>query len=518
VGTAKRVRPGPEAPVARFVDPERGTKLRAALASERGALEQELRASGAPGFAFGVVVDGELVLATGEGTTVAGAGVPVTPATVFRIGSVTKVFTALSLLALRDEGRMELDAPLSSWLPEVDGVVYPTADSPLLTARHLLLHRSGLPRLGDFDYTKPEQPPSERDVLGALAGVELESVPGLVDEYSNFGYGLLGVLAGRVAGQPFEAFVSERVLAPLGMSHSVWSPDAVPPELLARPHAVGKGGALEVVREWSLGSSSGAGGLYSSIEDLARFVAWELDAWPASSRRDEPVLARASRRESHALQTVDDVRLREEHGQPSARVAGTGLGWAAYRDCRFELVTWHNGGTEGHRAAIYLLPTRGLGVIVLANRDGVDVDGPARRLLARLHDAGVLPEREPSAEPSERWRQQVEAALSLGTRFDAARYESLFVPHFREVVPAELMSQSMSKMQQALGQCRTAAALPAARQGWSASALSCERGEPTVVEAVTDRAGRFMGFWTGNRAKYEERRREHGADRSPCRR
>lgn len=518
MGPPKRVRPDADAAVARFADPERGAKLRAALASERGALEQELRALGAPGVAFGVVVDGELVLAGGEGTTVTGAGVPVTPATVFRIGSITKVFTALALLALRDDGRLELDAPLRGYLPEVDGVVYPTADSPLLTVRHVLLHRSGLPRLGDFDYTRPESPPSERDVLGALDGVELESVPGLAEQYSNFGYGLLGVLAGRVSGRPFEAFVSERVLEPLGMSHSVWSAAAVPSELLARPHATGKSGALEVVNEWSLGASSGAGGIYSSVEDLARFVAWELDAWPASSRPDEPVLARASRRESQSLQAVDGVHVREQQGQPSALVDGTGLGWGAYRDCRFGLVTWHNGGTEGHRAAIYLLPSRGLGLIVLTNRDGVDVDGAARRSLARLHDAGVLPEREPSLEPSERWREQVQAALTLGASFDPARYEALFDRRFREVLPEQAMAPWMSAKRESLGSCRVGAALPPARQHWSASVLECEHGEPSVVEAVLDRGGRFTGFWIGAKSRHEERRRERGADGSPCRR
>jgi CubicO group peptidase (beta-lactamase class C family) len=515
---AKHVQSRGDAPLARFGDPERGTKLRAAIGAERAGLEQELRALGAPGFALGVVVDGELVLAAGEGTTVAGGGAPVTPATVFRIGSITKVFTALALLMLRDEGRLDLDAPLRRWLPELDAVVYPTADSPLVTPRHVLLHRSGLPRLGDFDYTVPGHPPSEAEVLGALEGVELQGVPGLAEEYSNFGYGLLGVLASRIAGQPFEDFVSQRVFGALGMLHSAWAATTVPPEQLARPHAIGKSGVLEVVPEWEFGASAGAGGIYASVEDLARFVAWELDAWPASSRADGAPLSRTSRRESQSLQAVDDLLVREENEQATARVDGTGVGWGAYRDCRFELVSWHNGGTEGHGAAIYLLPERGIGLILLANRDGVNLDAPARRWLARLHDAGVLPARELSAEPSERWRQHVDAALGAGASLDPARYEALFGAHFREVISSEAMASLLAGQQQAAGHCRTGAALAPAREHWSATSLECERGEPSVVEAVLDRHGRFAGFWIGTRARYEERRRERGTERSSCRR
>src|SRR5690606_38944864 len=142
-------------------------------------------------------------------------------------------------------------------------------------------------------YIDPDRPATERDVLGALDGVALDAAPGLVHVYSNFGYGLPGQLVSRVAREPFHEYISARVLAPLGMSHSVWSPEQAAPESLARPHEL-RQDRLEVLREWPFGASSGAGGIYSSVDDLARFVAFQLGAWPASSRPESPVLSRAA--------------------------------------------------------------------------------------------------------------------------------------------------------------------------------------------------------------------------------
>jgi CubicO group peptidase (beta-lactamase class C family) len=491
---------------ARFADPDRASKIAALFEQQRGDLETELKALGAPGFAWGLVVDGRLLASGAGGTTRVDGGAPVTPATVFRIGSITKVFTALALLRLRDQGALSLDAPLRDALPEFDGVVYPTADSPLITARHVLTQHSGLPRLGGFVYTNPDAPPTERGVLAALDGAELRDVPGASYEYSNFGFSLLGLLVSRVAKQPFDAYISEHVLAPLGMSHSAWSASAIPEALLARPHQLGSDGKLALVREWSLGASAGAGGLYSSVEDLARFAAYQLSASPPSSTPESPVLARASLRESQDLQLVESLRLRKQD-PPAARVTGEGLGWAVYRDCRFEQVTWHNGGTEGHRAALYLLPTRGVAAIILANLGGADVDGLALRMLTRLHDGGVLPERQAVLALSDLWRQRVDATLALGQHFDRATFEQLFDEGVHQVLTPENMQPWLERRYATFGTCRAGAPLPSRDGNWQAASLVCEKGEPRAVEAALSPQQKLTGFWLGTPEAQAERAR-----------
>jgi CubicO group peptidase (beta-lactamase class C family) len=361
----------------------------------------------------------------------------------------------------------------------------------------------------------PAHPPSERDVLGALDGVVLGSAPGLVSEYSNFGYALLGLLVSRTANQAYDVYVTEHVLAPLGMSHSVWSTEGVSPDSLARPHAERADKTLEVVPEWPPGASDGAGGLYSSLEDMARFVSFQLAAWPTSSRPESPVLARASLRESQSFQAFERFRVNSRDQKAQGHASGEGLGWAVYRDCRFELVAWHNGGTEGHRASVYFSPLHGVGTIVLANKDGVDTDTPARRLLDRLFEGGVLSLREPVLELTAAWRRQVDAALALGAGFDAQKYEALFAPTFREVVPTAFMQRYLQQNAAELGACTIATAIDSHHPRWVAAALECEKGK-RIVEAQLLPEGTLSGFWIGDESRHNERLRERVERRGSC--
>jgi CubicO group peptidase (beta-lactamase class C family) len=480
--------------VEHFSDPERVKKIVTLAEQQRGQLEADLRALGAPGVAWGLVVDGNLVQAGAEGTTALVDGAPVATHTLFRIGSITKVFTAQAILQLRDRGQLSLDAPMRDWMPELDGVLYLSADSALITPRHLLLHRSGLPRLGNFDYTAVEKPPTEEEVLRALDGVALQHVPGQVSEYSNFGYSVLGLLITRVTKQPFERYISEQVMRPLGMAHSVWHPEEAPPGSLARPHATDEKGQLAVVPDWRMGASSADGGIYSSVDDLARFVSFQLEAWPASSRAGGDVLARSTLRDAQGFQAVSRLRVNQRPEQkPGASVSGEGLGWAVYRDCRFELVTWHNGGTEGHRAALYLLPTRGVGVVLLANRNRVDLDSIALRWLERLHDGGVLPERQRTLVLDELWKERVNATFELAKSFEATRYEALFHPIFRARITAVQMQVYLAEARRRGGECRIGAALPGRDDDWTAARLECADGAG-VVEARLMPNGQLVGF------------------------
>lgn len=310
---------------------------------------------------------------------------------------------------------------------------------------------------------------------------------------------------GRVAQQPFDSYVTEHILRPLGMSHSQWEASSIAEAALARPHATSPDGALRVIPEWRLGASAGAGGIYSSIEDMARFVAFQLAAWPGSNAPESPVLARSSLREAHSMQALDGFSAKAPSGQPlAAQVNGEGLGWAVYGDCRFEHVVWHNGGTEGHRAAVYLLPARGIGLILLANKDGVDLDAAARSFLARLHDGGVLPQRERVPILSELWRERVSAVWQLGEAFDADRYEALFHPIFRQAVPAETLRPLLLARRAELGRCRVGAPLQSHHDIWLAATLECEQ-RAMVVEAGLMPNGQLVGLWLGDPAEHKER-------------
>jgi len=232
-----------------------------------------------PGLAVGLVLDRELIWSAGLGTRKIGEQQPVSAGTVFRIGSVTKLFTGLALLALRDEGLLRLDDPVARFLPEIARVVYPSADSPRIAIRHLVTHTSGLPRVGKLDYAERQTGMTEAQVLAGLDDLALSSAPGTKTEYSNLAMGLAGLVIERAAHAPVRALISRRILGPLGMAHTVWTAADVPAGALATGYREA-GGSFSPAEPWRFGAVAAMGGLYSSLADLARFAGFELAAWP----------------------------------------------------------------------------------------------------------------------------------------------------------------------------------------------------------------------------------------------
>src|SRR5689334_5044660 len=189
-----------------------------------------------PGFAWGVIVDGRLVRHGGAGFRRVGEdGAPPDLDTVFRIASMTKSFTAATVLLLRDEGRLGLDDPAERWVPELAGIRRLTADSPVLTIRHLLTMAPGLPT--DDPWGDRQQGlPLDRFSALLRGGLSLAWAPGTRFEYSNLGYGILGRVITAAAGLEYDEVVRTRLLEPLGMTSTGYHLEAYPPDRLALGH------------------------------------------------------------------------------------------------------------------------------------------------------------------------------------------------------------------------------------------------------------------------------------------
>lgn len=309
-----------------------------------------------PSLVAGLLVDGQLVWWQGFGQRDLERGGPVDAHTVYRIASVTKVVTAMAILRLRDEGKLPLDTPAVSHLPELGLMVYPTNDSPQITIRQLLTHTAGLPRLGAFDYASPrERPVGEREILEALRGAPLENVPGVTSHYSNLGYALLGIIAGRVAGVPYHEYVEQKILAPLGMRATAWREEEVPHDRLATGYAW-DGGAYHPRHHWKMGASEGAGGLYASLDDMVRLLAFHMTAWPPGARASEDPLHNATVRESHLMGGFQ---------QPGRGVALGG--WAVHQHQFGDMVVSHQGTTHQYAAIAAFVPARRVGFIAMTN-------------------------------------------------------------------------------------------------------------------------------------------------------
>ena len=307
-----------------------------------------------PGLSVGIVHDRDLVWARGFGLADVATGRPAGPDTVYRVGSITKTFTATALMLLRDEGALRLDDPVGRHLPWLE-YRRPFPDAPEITVWHLLTHTSGLPRESSFPYWTDRAFPTREQMREALAGQEGLFEPGADYQYSNLAIALAGEVVAAVSGEAWADFVRRRIFEPLGMSRSFAGPP--PPDLpgLATGYLVSRpDGTRPVAPPTRSRGLAPAADVSSTVEDLARFVAAHLVvARPA----ERGLLAASTLREMHRV-----------HWLSPSWASGRGLGFSVWRREGRTLVG-HGGWVAGHRANIAFDPAAGLGVVVLTNSD-----------------------------------------------------------------------------------------------------------------------------------------------------
>jgi CubicO group peptidase (beta-lactamase class C family) len=470
-------------PAPSFRDPARRTKIAAATPKLDALFADVAKKQHLPGLAVGLVADGDLVWSKGYGVKDTTTNAPVDADTVFRIGSITKTFTAVAALQLRDAGRLSFDAPAAKWLPDLGGVLYPTADSTPITVGELLSHSSGLPRLGAFDYTNAKHGPTEEEIRATLKSFPLQYVPAHGEEYSNLGFALAGLVVGHAAQMPYRDYVTSYLLRPLGMASTVWDEESVPRDRLATAYAPGEKDAMPVRKEhWRLGASEGAGGLYSSVRDMARWATFHLQAEPPRDDPDAWPVKRSSLRE--AMTTHVSGRFAVRATSPVAASAwGIGFGWNTIVDCDLELVT-KNGGTEGYVSNVTMLPDRGVAIVLLANLAGADLDHAASDALHLLVKEASLAPRALGASPA-----LVEARERLSRLYDRwndADAQALLGHEFDEVGGPAGLRQDNDASRAVLGACgRFAGDIDAQSPLHARWALACERGSLEVEAQLT---------------------------------
>lgn len=307
-----------------------------------------------PGASVLVVSDGVDVVRRGYGLADLESPVEAGPATNYRLASLSKQFTAAAVLLLVQDGRLKLDDPVRRWLPTLP------AAAQAVTLHHLLSHTSGLVDYEDLDKATDcsgggAAQLRDRDVLRLLQGAaEGYFASGTAYRYSNGGYALLALVVERASDADFPDFLRERVFRPLGMYDSL-AHAAGGPAVAHRAWGYREqGGRWQRADQDRTSAVLGDGGIYSSIDDLAR--------WDAALH-DDRLLSDTSRHLAFAPATAI--------GDPAVRY---GLGWRISGDC-----LWHSGESIGFRNVILRWPQRRLSVIVLSNRDDPE---PYRTALA----------------------------------------------------------------------------------------------------------------------------------------
>lgn len=341
-----------------------------------------------PSLVYGILLDGKLILHGQSGNIQEGIAAGKT--SMYRIASMSKSVTAVSILQLRDAGKLRLDDPAHLYIPALKSNTLLTKDAPAITIRHLLNHAAGFPE--DNPWGDRQLADSKDELMSLIqGGTYFSNVPGIAFEYSNLGFALLGQIVEKVSGKSLEAYTKEKIFIPLGMNNTEWEYTKVPATKLASGYRYedNKYKKEELLHHGTYGAM---GGLITSIEDFSRYVALHMSAWPPRSDAENKVLKRSSLREMHMPANFSGMSPNYKY--PSGRSCGIvsaynyGLGWM--RDCEGRVYIGHSGGLPGFGSQWRILPEYGLGVISFANLTYAGTGGINLKVLDTIIQAAKL--------------------------------------------------------------------------------------------------------------------------------
>jgi CubicO group peptidase (beta-lactamase class C family) len=318
-----------------------------------------------PGLAVGVIAHGQVAYKGGFGVARLSEGRAITTATLFHMASVTKVFTATAVMQLASEGKVDLDGRVTQYIPWFR-MKDPRAAE--ITVRQLLTHTAGLPDVTDYRWSDPEYDPGSLErYVRALADSSLVSAPGQMYEYNNLGYEVLAQLVEEVSGLPFEDYVRQRILTPVGMRRSTLLMAGIDSSALAWGYHADASGTYAPTPYYPYNRPhAGSSTLHSTVDDMMRWALVNLNRGVLDGVRILPATA------------YDAMWKQQRDITPPPRAPGTrppafanvgiGLAWELLDRHGAQLVS-KNGGDIGFRTALVLCPGGQDAVVVMTNSE-----------------------------------------------------------------------------------------------------------------------------------------------------
>lgn len=322
-------------------------------------IQDQMRLWGVPGISIGILHDGQVEFA-GHGVANIETGMPVAPETLFQVGSISKVLTATLMMALVDEGRVDIEVPIVTYVPEL-ALSDPSARDSI-TIRHLLTHMAGF--YGDRFDPHGEGDDALARAVAALADLPQQTAPGELWTYCNAGFDLLGRAIEKLLEMPFETAMRQHVFEPLGLERSTYFAREAILYSVAVGHAGGGPEPVQVVSPWPVPRRTNpAGGVVSNVLELLRFAACHLNDGAIGPMRlisPESVIA------------MRTIQTEADYGRH------WGLGWLMRRMDGTNTVE-HGGATNGFTARLLTVPDRTFAIAILTNSDN---GGPAHSAIA----------------------------------------------------------------------------------------------------------------------------------------
>ena len=467
-----------------------------------------------PGAAWGVIVDGQLAHTAVTGYRDVAAKAPVDADTVFRIASMTKSFTAIAVLKLRDEGRLSLDDPAEDYVPEMKALVYPTADSPKITVRHLLSHATGFPE----DNPWGDQQLADTDAqLSAMirAGIPFSNAPGVAYEYSNFGFAILGRLVANISrGTPrtaegrgrrgivdpgplsltgaYTRYVTANILQPLGMTSTTLEPAAVPADRLAH-------GYRWEDAQWksepllSNGAFGSMGGMLTTLADLGKYIGAFLASWPPRDGPETGPIRRASLREMQQVWRPAPASVTRTADGLQLSAGGYAYGLRISQTCQYPLVVAHSGGLPGFGSQMRWLPDYGVGIIAFGNLTYTGWQRTIDQAFDALLRTGALRPR--TVEPSPALAAARDAAASLVVAWEDRVADRIAAPNLFLDRDKPHRRADLEDLHRRVGACSAGSGFDhvenALRGDWT---MNCERGKVRVAITLAPTAPPAVQF------------------------
>ena len=427
-----------------------------------------------PGLVYGIVRDGRLVHVGAMGVAENDRRRPVDAGTLFRIASMSKAFTALAVLKLRDEGRLALDAPAETYVPELRNWRYPTTDSPRIRVRDLLSHLGGF--VTDDPWGDRQTPLPEAEFTAMLReGVPFTRTPQTAFEYSNLGYALLGRIVTNVSGRPYADYIEQEIMRPLGMGSTGYDVFRSPQDRRALGYRW-ENDAWSREPDMAHGAFGAMGGVQTNANDYARWVAFLLSAWPPRDGAEQGPVRRSTVREM--AQGLNFVSLRPRPtlpgGQGCPLAAAYAMGFTVAQDCDLGTTLTHGGGYPGYGSFLLLLPDHGIGVFAFANRTYAGPSLPVYRAALELQAAELLSGR--PVQVSEALAATYAAARAIYRAGNLTPGRDRLAMNFLMDRSAENWARELARLKGEVGECETEAPITATGALAGRFRWTCERG------------------------------------------
>jgi len=464
-----------------FTETNRIEKIKSTQAVVEKMLAEFAAANHFPGYAYGVVVDGQLIYSGSSGYTNIEKKIPATTKSMFRIASMSKSFTAMAILKLRDEGKLKLDDPAYLYIPELKNQSL-TTDAPVITIRNLLSHSTGFPE--DNPWGDRHLADTEQDLINIIKkGISFSNTTSLNYEYSNLAFCMLGVVIHKVSGEYYADYIQKNIWQPLQMN-AAWEYTKVEPSLLAHGYRwLNNDWREEALLHDGIGGAMG--GMITSVESFAKYVSFHLSAWPPRNDKEDGPIKRSSVREMHQPWTFNifNPNYKYPSGRNCGIVTAYGYGLGITKDCDGKTMVAHSGGLPGFGSNWRMMPDYGIGIILLANV----TYAPTSLINSALLDtivrmAKLQPRQLPGSTILTQRRNEI---VKLLPDFSAAKASGIFAENFFSDYFVDSLKKDATSIFNVVGKINKINEVVPENQLRGYFIMDCEKGEVQINFTLT---------------------------------